>query len=324
MNARWLVVAALCAGCSVGTELTASPKDYALYRRVRLARTVEQRLGASWRYLRAEPDGRWVKPVLRWFDPAERRYFARAHDNVLRLRMYLEAMPDGPHARAAAERISELDLAYENRQRHEQRVVGEAEAVENKLVAAEAARHHLIESYTRWVRRIASIHSFGERTAALSGDFIYHWRIESPSAHCVDHRCTKTLSETYAIPGAKHLTTHEAIYDVTLLLDVQGMLSQAMISGPELFSRVGEASLLIPVAPADHAARAEAIARAARITQDAVESVMPASRCSRQPTSPVVVLRQCDGLRFEMIAALKPDQDDQVVVRPVARPAPGD
>jgi hypothetical protein len=324
MRTRWLVLAALCAGCSVGTELTASPKDYALYRRVRLAPTVERKLGASWRYLRAEPDGRWVTSVLRWFDPAERRYFARAQDNVARLKMYLDAMPDGPHASAVAERISEIELAYRNQQRHEQRVVGEAEAVENKLVEAAAQRRRLIEGYVAWVRRIASIHSFGQRTAALSGDFIYHWRLEPPDARCADRRCTKTLTETYAIPAAKRLTTHEAIYDVTLLLDAQGTVSEAMISGPELFSRVGEASLLIPVAPGDSAARAEAIARAARITQAAVESAMPASRCAKQPTSPVVVLRQCRGLRFEMIAALEPDQDDRVVVRPVARPAFGD
>lgn len=321
MNARWLLAAVLCAGCAVGTQLTAGPKDYNLYRRVRLARTLETKLGASWRYLRAEPEGRWAGPVRGWFEPAERRYFVRAHDNIDRLKMYLQAMPNGPHAKQVAERITELELAYQNRRRHERRVLGHAEAVERKLAEAEAGRHRLIQGYTRWVRRIASIHSFGRETDALSGNFIYHWRLEPPGAHCVEQRCTKTVTETYTIPGPKHLTKHEVIYDVTLLLDRQGMVSQAMISGPALFSRVGEASLLRPVAPGDREARAEAIARTARITQAAVQGPMPASRCARQPTSPIVVLRQCGGLRFEMIAALKPDQDDRVVVRPVTHPS---
>src|SRR5688500_6884451 len=106
------LVFSLC-GCAAGQKLTAPIDDYEAYRRVRLAGSVEQRLAASWRYLKLMPDGRFRSEVQGWFTRNEPRYVELANDDLNRLRTYLESVPDGPRAQAVADRIAELELAVE-------------------------------------------------------------------------------------------------------------------------------------------------------------------------------------------------------------------
>jgi hypothetical protein len=48
------------------------------------------------------------------------------------------------------------------------------------------------------------------------------------------------------------------------------------------------------------------------------EPAMPSARCERSPTSPVVVERECDGVRLRMIAATVADEEDRVVIDAVS------
>src|SRR5690349_17957096 len=54
-------------GCAAGARLTADRRDYTLYRETRVAATPELRLGASGRYLKEEPNGRFRAEVERSF-----------------------------------------------------------------------------------------------------------------------------------------------------------------------------------------------------------------------------------------------------------------
>ena len=309
-------------GCAAGRQVTAGVGDYDQYRRLRTAHTVEQRLAQSWRYLEDYPDGRWSGQVRAWFGPAEQRYFDRAHDNVDRLRMYLDTLPDGPHAQRAAQRITELELAQQYRERHEQRFLASARAVEKRLAHAQAMRHELVEQFSNWARRVAMIRSFGKRTEELPAAFIFPWRLEKPEAHCAEGVCKKTLSVTYAIPSHKKLEPRQAIFDVLLRLDGAGHVTRAEITGPGLFSRVGEAVQLGPVAPDSPRARAEAIGRSVQVVSTALARSMPSSQCARAAVSPVVLARQCEGVRLDMSAAVDAGGEDRIVVQPALAVSP--
>lgn len=311
-----LLTSTLLVGCAAGRQVTAGVGDYDAYRRVRMTHTLEQRLAEAWRYLREHPDGRWNKEVRAWFEPAEKSYIERAHDNVERLRMYLDALPDGPHANQAAERIAELGLAVQYRRQHEQRFLSHARAVEKRLADAQAMRHELVGRFSNWARRVAAIRSFGQRTDELPAAFVFPWRLQQPEARCSGLVCKKTLSLPYAIPEEKKLSPRRAIFDVLLQLDQKGHVTQAVITGPELFSRIGEAVQLAPVPPDSARARAEAIGRSVQVVSSAVAEPMPTSRCSRAAVSPVVLSRQCEGVRLDMVAAVDPGEEDRIVVRP--------
>ena len=191
-----------------------------------------------------------------------------------------------------------------------------------RLADAQAMRHALVEQLSDWTRRVASIRSFGKRTEELPAAFIFPWRLEKPEARCVDETCKKTLSLRYAIPDRKKLEPREAIFDVLLRLDPSGRVTRAVITGPDLFSRVGEAVQLASVPPDNARARAEAVARAVQVVSSAISGPMPASRCARSAVSPVVLSRRCDSVRLDMIAAVNPGEEDRIVIQPVEGATP--
>lgn len=309
------VIALVASGCSVASRMTAGMDDYALYRRVRTAATREERLGAAWRYLHAEPSGEFRPEVRAWFVSAENNYYERAGNNLGRLRLYLQVLPHGPHAEDVSARIAGIERSTRIRRERDREVVGDALAVEADLATAEAQRKRLVEDFSSWVGELAAIRSFGRQTSGLSGRFLHEWREVPPAARCVLERCTKTVTLPYAIPEPGKVVAREAIFDVTVLLK-DGNVSVAMLNGPELFSRVGEALELRPASEADPGARATAMGRAADLVRSAAEPAMPAARCGRDAIAPVIVLRQCDGVRLSMIAATDPAEEDRVVVEP--------
>jgi len=146
------------------------------------------------------------------------------------------------------------------------------------------------------------------------------WRIDEPRARCRGQRCVKTLSLPYAIPDARELAPRQAIFDVVLELR-QGNVARALLTGPELFSRVGEAAQLRAIAPDDVMGRATAIAEAMNLVGPLLDQRFPPERCAREAVSPVVVHRECDGVRIVITAAAAPDED-RIVVEPTSAPRP--
>ncbi len=253
------------------------------------------------------------------FAREERAYWARAQKDLAGLRRYLVALPDGPHAKLAAERIEELELAAGYERRRDEQLFARAREVERTLAEAQAMRQTLIDTVTSFSRQLAAIRSFGQPTSALDHELIFAWRISEPKARCVDDRCVKALDLPYAIPEKKRLAPRTALMDVVIELE-RGNVVRASIEGPELFSRVGEAMELRPIAAFDPQSRAEAIGRALGAVQLAIEPVLPAARCSREPVSPIVLERRCDGVVLRMIAAPSPEMDDRIEVFPEPNP----
>ena len=322
---RWIsLLGAVLAACStVAPRLTSNVDDYADYRRARTATTLEQRLSASFDYLRRHQDGEWAAEVRSWFDKAEADYYRRARNSLPRLRRYLSTLPEGPHADAAAKRIVELELAVEHRRRREKMLVDYAEDIEEELALAARRRRAFVRAFSRWATHVAGIRVWGGRTSELPHELIHEWRIVVPRARCVGDRCTKAMSFPYAIPDEQRLMPRQALMDVRIDL-VEGGIAEASIRGPELFSRVGEAVQLAPIDRSDPQARAEAIARAVQLVRTAIEGELPERRCAREAVGSVVLARECDGVRLTMAAAASVESEDRIEVRPVVVTPPPD
>jgi hypothetical protein len=304
----------LIAGC--GTSLAARPDDYAAYRKTRVARTSESRLTASHRYLTDLPDGQWREEVKSWFDVAEPLYYERSKATTEGLQAYLTTLPDGPHARAARERIAELEQRDRAARARSESAVAEAMGVTARLSDADDMRREVVSSIARWTGLLSGIRSWGQPTSELGGEFIYRFRLTDPRPRCDDGLCKKSVSLPYAIPDGRKLAARKAIFDVELTLHRGGVI-QARLRGPELFSRTGEASEVRAVRPLDAQARAEAIARSVQIVENALDNRLMDAGCKKDAVSPIVLLVECRGLRVKMTAAPSVETDDELLVEPL-------
>jgi hypothetical protein len=187
--------------------------------------------------------------------------------------------------------------------------------IEEKLQTADVGRRTLVSDTVRWVRRLAAIRSWGGRTSELDHEFIHAYRLSAPFARCTDNSCAKVVTVPYAVPEAGVQSAREALYEVGLRLE-RGGVAAAWITGPELFTRLGEAVGVNAVASGDFVARAEAIGQATSLVALAVEPLLPVARCGAESVSPVVLRRVCDGIELRVIAATELGEEDRVVVEP--------
>src|SRR5262249_36611830 len=151
-------------GCAVGTRLSASRQDFQLYRETRLAATVEDRLGASHRYLKLEPEGKWNSEGRSWFKLAEPGYYKASRDSLPRLRAYLLAMPDGPHSAAVTSRLVELETEMGFAVAREQRSLAAARKVQSNLELAAEQRRGFVRGIATWLKLLGAIETWGEPT----------------------------------------------------------------------------------------------------------------------------------------------------------------
>jgi hypothetical protein len=312
----WLFAFVLFGCAEVGRRVAISPDEYDAYRRFRVAGTVHAKLASGFDYLSRYARGTYRAEVKSWLAPAERHSLELAWNDASRLEAFLRAVPSGKEADRAAARLVELTLAADYRARHERAFDERIHGIESRLAQAEAGRRALVSDVIAWSRRLSKIRSWGGRTSELDGDLIYAYRLSEPAARCGDDGCTKMLSVSYSVPEGKTQSPREAIYDVGLLLE-RGGVRAAWVTGPELFSRLGEAMGVAAVSPTDFLGRAEAIGRATQLIALAVESVLPASRCSAEAVSPVVLRRACDGVELRVISAINPGEEDRIVVEPI-------
>lgn len=96
-------------GCGVGRQLSASPSDASSYRETRIASSLDARMAASSEYLAAHPEGAFRDEVASFFERAEPLYFEARKSTIPGLRAYLDALPEGPHAAEARERLAILE-----------------------------------------------------------------------------------------------------------------------------------------------------------------------------------------------------------------------
>jgi hypothetical protein len=303
----------LLSGCAVGARLTADRKDYALYRETRVASTPEQRLAASGRYLKELPDGRFRSEVARRFAQSEPRFFAQAYDRPSLLRAYLRALPDGPHAKDAGSRLEEFGLLNEFRARDRAASESFLHRVESELALAEKGRQRMVREISTLVSLMAHTRSFGAPSSELDQELSHRFGLSQPAGTCAESRCTKMLHFAYAVPDAGQLTPRTL--DCLLSLELShGNVIGISLAGRGLFTGLGEALDRVAIKSSNLLARTEAIARAAQLFDNATSSAFPSAECKKEVVAPVVLARECGGLRLLVSAATEPDQDDRVEV----------
>ncbi|HYO96277.1 MAG TPA: hypothetical protein VER33_17280 [Polyangiaceae bacterium] len=304
----------LLASCGVSDQLLAGRGDYTAYREVRLAGTQLKRLSSSHRYLRENPDGRFRAEVQAWFARAEPRFFQQAHDRPSLLKAYLVAMPDGPHAKAAALRLSEFALLKQYAAARAQREEARLREIEGALARADTERAEVVRLLTELTRSMAHVRSFGGPVAELGEERLARFGLQPLAAHCQPSHCAATLSSRYAVPDRGVLTPRPLPLTVRVELK-KGNVSRVVLASPQLFNRLTEAVDRVAVAE-DPGARIDALARSAQVLGNALEEALPASRCEKQPVATAVLVRECDGVRLEMRAAIEPEVDDRIEVFP--------
>lgn len=319
MKWAWLLafLAFLAFGCAdFGRRAAISPGEYDAYRRFRVASSVPAKLASGFDYLSRYRSGTYRTEVNSWLAPAAHHSVELAWNDALRLEAFLRAVPSGREADRASSRLVELTLAADYRARHERVFDEQVHGIEERLVKAEAGRRALVADVIAWTRRLSKIRSWGGRTSDMDDEFIYAYRLSEPAARCSDDGCAKMLSVSYSVPEGKTQSPREAIYDVRLAFE-RGGVSSAQITGPELFSRLGEAMGVSAISPTDFVGRAEAIGQATQLIALAVEGVLPASRCGAEAVSPVVLRRACDGVELRVVSAINPEEEDRIVVSPL-------
>jgi hypothetical protein len=295
---RVALVAGLLLGCASTAPITGDFDDYAAYRRARLAMTREQRLGASLAYLDAFPRGDFREEIRDWFVPAESRYFRLAQDNPERLRAYLQVMPHGPHAEQVAARLAELATRRVFAERRDARALAQARGVQSALADAAAARHEFLAEWLALVELVAGVRTFGEPTSALASDLIWQFRLREPRGRCVLDRCQKAFSFEYAVPEAKQLAARRADFDLLIELE-RGQVRSVALRGNRLFSRVAEAAEVRALG-AGAEDRSAALERAVQLVRDVIESTLPESKCAADSGAGYLLVRRCNGVRFEL------------------------
>ena len=303
-------VGLLLGGCTGASQQIAMPLDeWERYRRYRLAPTEEAKLEAGWAYLKQRPKGRFYQAVRRDFDARDERYLKRADNDRPRLRRYLRALPTGPRVGRARRRLEALDFAARAALQKERDFSRYTRGLEQRLADAARMRKEFLREYLHWVQRLVEFSKWGAPLDAVAAGLGESW--DASLARCRQTQCLRLFSLPYAIPDGKRLQERRAIFDVTFTA-IEGDVVRAKLSGPELFSRLGEVIALRPVRGG--MARAEAIASVVEYTAPMLEQRLPTATCTLEAVAPVLLHRQCRGLRVRIVAAAEPGQDDLVEV----------
>lgn len=324
-----VVAGAALGGCGPAAQIASSRDDYRLYRQTRIAPTLEARLAAAHRYLKAAPDGQYAEELREWFGPAERGYVAKAQDSLPKLRAYLAALPDGPSAPEVRSRADELTLVIERRKRFESERNSRNAELAVALERALQQRRDYVREVTLWLTQVAQVRSFGEPMAKLSPVFMERMGLTDPVTACLAGICSKFVDTRFAVPQSApnsvgRLLPRDASFYVELAFEKE-RLTGVRLRGRELFSRIGEAFDVRPVSFADPQGRAEAIGRALALIGNALPEALAAPACERPAVSPVVLERVCDGFRLTVTAGLASGEDDIVMLepeKPVSRSGP--
>ncbi|HTM46714.1 MAG TPA: hypothetical protein VL137_17285 [Polyangiaceae bacterium] len=310
------LIGASLTGCtSVWQQVSARPDDFAEYRQFRVALDLPQRFRAAGSYLQDMPHGRWHGEVRQWVEQAGGEYLRRFWNDETRLLDYLNWAPNGPHAALLNRRLQVLASQGVAQRKNERKLLAEAHGRESQFERATTLRKELIAGYKGWLSHIASLRSFGQQTSALPDQFLHDFREVEPKAICDSARCSKAVLLPYAGAAERKQSWRELLFEVDLKLD-QGALQQASIEGVGLFASVAEALQKHAVAADDVQGKAEALGATVALTAISLEAILPQARCEQPAISPVVLARECDGVRMEMRVAEQADGPDRIVIRP--------
>nr|PZN26350.1 MAG: hypothetical protein DIU78_07985 [Pseudomonadota bacterium] len=300
-------------GCDFGPRLVTSRAEYTAYRDVRTASGQLERLAASHRYLTGWPEGQYRAEVEAWFRRAEPEFVKQAHDRPSLLRAYLRALPDGPHAPDVRRRLDELEILREYRARSVEREERRIRDAQRELEEASTARRALVGTMVELVGSLAKAREFGAPASAFAPEIAKLFTPKAPNLVCTASACVRSQAIPYGVPEGLRIVRRTARFELVALGGAE-RVERLVLAGPRLFDRIGEA-LDTSVAGTDGlAARVEAISRSVQLIENAIEAELPAAECAKHPVAPIVLLRECRGVRFVARAAEDERGDDRIEI----------
>lgn len=224
-GARWLASLALLGaltGCHGAKPLVAPTADYGDYRAIRTAASLDDRLALTWDYLQRRPDGWYAERLRRYFDRAEPVFYKVRRQNVAGLEAYLRALPDGPHAEDAVNRVTALRIK-KNREAVDADVLGDANA---RIEARKAQRAKAARALIGWAVEMLDADLWdGRDISRAPAGFLVRYELALPKPVCgpsddgTRERCFKAIERPYRVTGQGRQGERSVAFAVEAELD---------------------------------------------------------------------------------------------------------
>jgi hypothetical protein len=239
------LAALLLASCAVTAPLTASNGDLADHRDFVLARDEGERLARATRYLERHPSGAFAAEVRGAFAAEEPAYYRACQKSRSRAVDYLAWLPHGPHADAAVALIISFD---EHQPEDEQsRMLRAARENEARLERAAEDRSDAENVALETLRIVVQPVVYG-RKLEEDGE-LTRYLLAGRSIGATPSLRTRT--RRFTVPARSGPV--ERTLEITLHVerDDGDVVTAAEVSGPALFARMAEASMLREVSAAE-------------------------------------------------------------------------
>lgn len=231
-------------GCNAGRVFIVSSGEYADYRRVRLAETADERMASAWRYLKDHPDGEYAGRVRRFFDKAEPAFYDVRRRSPTGLESYLAALPDGPHAEEALQRLVDARFAAASPDLD----TVAAQKTSLRIRRRNEARDEAAEELDWWLVHLLDPALWQAPFDEGPGDLVVRYRLSLPAPLCGGHlafpagqQCVKTFTRNFVVRGDDGNEERELTYEVEIELDDRWHLHRVKMVGIGLFVAVEEA-----------------------------------------------------------------------------------
>jgi hypothetical protein len=228
-------------GCNAARVFIASPSDYGDYRRIRLARGLDDRIAAAAVYLERHPDGRYASRVARYLGRAEPVYFKVRRRSAKGLSAYMRSLPRGAnHEQAVAELVR-----ARRRKRSETLSDQLARETQMRLDSESDARRRAASLLARWLALLLDARNWHVPLSQARAELLVPYRIGLPQPVCRPDGqgwiCVKTLRRGYPIAHRGERVRRVIRIELELRLDSRWRLRQARLAGEAIFERMAEA-----------------------------------------------------------------------------------
>lgn len=216
--------------------------EYQAYRSVRVAAEPDQQLLRMRVYLDAYPEGAWAAEFERARRARESAFFEQARRDRQGLERYLTIYPDGAFVAQAQTRLAALtSLETAERDRQQQ---AEATAANERARAAELARTWATRFAAYWLGVFSELPAWGETLPELAASEPVFSQVfgRPPRPRCTAEECLKYYTAQYAVPWAAGGQLPRTLQLVVRLELARGRVKQVQLLWPGWgFSRWFEA-----------------------------------------------------------------------------------
>jgi len=328
IEARWIAVVAtlvgLASGCAALRPVTTSTAEYSAFRTTRISPTIEGRIVAAARYLARYPDGTFATEVRAFYTMAEPLYFEQHRSTAEGLHVYLAALPRGPHAAEARQRLERLvEKGPSAEGGFDRAVMGTNERLGKMALARGTAR----EQITRSVRAWLDPEAFARPLSEAKSQLLVPWSLTLPWPRCTwndevpggEMRCAKLHELPYDVVKGEGTEPRQATVEVVVVEDAQGRPRRVTIGGPDLFVRLEETFTGRAIEQGDPSGRAAGVSRATALVRSEFSAqISDDPACRKRTRAPRVLELACGGMRVVVEAALDSTEDDRIVIGPMA------